>query len=65
MNSYDDSVGKNQLAFEDRHLTNPITTLRPERGSLVANYDASVGQILKPLRRQFWTNYDHKKGRNK
>src|SRR5229473_3434810 len=42
----------------------PVATLRPERGNVVAKHDGSAGKIRKPLRPQFRTNYDDKKGRN-
>ena len=53
------------LTKKTLHLSNPVATLRPERGNAVAKHDGSAGQIRKPLRPQFRTNYDDKKGRNK
>ncbi len=38
--------------------------LRPQRGNLAANYDASVAIRQKTLRRQFGKKYDGKKIRN-
>jgi len=43
---------------EKSNPTNPITTLQPERGNLVAKYYANPEQIVKPLWPQFETKYD-------
>jgi len=45
--------------------TNPVASVRSERGNLDTKYDHSPGQTLKSLRPQFGTNYDGKTRRNK
>ena len=46
------------LLLKSQNPTNPVATLRSERGNLGAKYDASPGQTLKTLRPQFGTKYD-------
>ena len=45
-------------------MTARITTLRSERGYSATNYDVSVVNPLKTLRRQIGQKYDDKKVRN-
>ena len=64
VDGYDASAGKIPNSFFQSQSAQLRRSLRPERGNLVAKYDTSSVNTRKPLRRQFGTFYDHKKGRN-
>jgi hypothetical protein len=62
--SYDASAVVNQNPLQNHKTAKGVTTVRPERGYSVTNYDASVVKRPKTLRRQIGQKYDAKKIRN-
>ena len=52
------------MPMENLKTTDLVVAVRPERGYSATNYDASVANPKKTLRRQFGQKYDVKKVRN-
>jgi len=52
------------MPLENLKTTDPVVAVRSERGFSATNYDASVANPKKTLRRQFGQKYDVKKVRN-
>ena len=62
--SYDASAVVNQNPLQNHKTAKCATTVRSERGYSATNYDVSVVNPLKTLRRQIGQKYDDKKVRN-